>query len=502
MKLKPITIAAILMISLSACKSIKPVVELAPEYEQPTVAVPETFAFDLPATEAASIQAASLGWRDYFADPRLHALIELALKNNTNLRTAALNVEQVRAQYAITRTSQEMPNISGTAGATRSGALAHTGTNRFNIGLSTGYELDLWGRVKNSSEAALESYFATTAAKDATHLTLISQVAKAHLNELYAQAAMDLAKRTLSSYEETYRLAKIRHQAGVISAVDLRAQEAQIESAKSTYAGAVRAREQARNALALLINQPIPKNLPKAKPLSQQFKINNLPAGLSSQVLLNRPDIRAAEHQLRQANANIGVARAAFYPKISLTGTLGLISPQLGNLFQTNKGSWSAGANLSVPIFDWGTNKANLEAVKIEQQKKVVAYEAAVQSAFKDVADALVARAALAAQFESVSAQRKAYNERLRLIHLRYKHGVASSLDLLDAERSSYNSDNAVLNTQLNLLENLVDVYKALGGGLKRYTTDAQDSAGVRAAMANTPSSQQEVYVPANVKAE
>lgn len=483
LNLKPLTLAIVVMMSLSACKSIKPVVELAPEYEQPTVAIPETFNFDVPNTEAASIQAASLGWRDYFADPRLHALIELALKNNTDLRTAALNVDQVRAQYAITRIG-EMPSVSGSAGATRSGVVSHTGSNSFKVGLSTSYELDLWGRVKNNSEAALQNYFATAAAKDATHLALISSVAKAHFAELYAQESMNLAQRTLASYQETYRLAKIRHQAGVISAVDLRAQEAQIESAKSSYAAAVKAREQARNALALLINQPIPKSLPKARSLSQQFKIKHLPAGLSSKVLLNRPDIRAAEHNLRQANANIGVARAAFYPTISLTGSLGLLSPQLGNLFQTNKSSWSAGANLSVPIFDWGSNKANLEAVKIAQQKTVVAYEAAVQSAFRDVADALVARAALAAQYESQLAQRKAYNERLRLINLRYQHGVASSLDLLDAERSSYSADSNVLSTQLSLLENLADVYKALGGGLKRYTNDAQDAAAVQTSTA------------------
>lgn len=303
-------------------------------------------------------------------------------------------------------------------------------------------------------------------------MALIASVAKAYFAQLYAEESMSLAKRTLSSYEETYRLAKVRHNAGVISAVDLRAQEAQIESAKSSYTAAVRAKEEARNALALLISQEIPQNLPKGKPLSQQFKIQNLPAGLSSTVLLNRPDIRAAEYNLRAANANIGVARAAFFPTISLTGALGLVSPQLGNLFQSNRKTWSAGANLSVPIFDWGSNQANLEAVKIAQQKTVVAYESAVESAFKDVSDALVARAALAAQYEAAAAQRKAYNERLRLINLRYKYGVASSLDLLDAERSSYSADSSLLSTQLNLLNNLADVYKALGGGLKRYTND------------------------------
>ena len=446
--LKPIATAILFSLALSACNMVKPVVELAPQYEQPQVDVPETFKFDVPASQANGIQAASLGWRDYFADPRLHALIELALKNNTDLRTAVLNVDQVRAQYAISRT-KELPSLSGSGGVGRSGSAMGASTS-YNVGLNTSYELDLWGRVKNTNDAALQSYFATEAAEE----------------------SMSLAKRTLSSYEETYRLAKVRYNAGVISAVDLRAQEAQIESAKSSYTAAVRAKEEARNALALLISQEIPQNLPKGKPLSQQFKIQNLPAGLSSTVLLNRPDIRAAEYNLRAANANIGVARAAFFPTISLTGALGLVSPQLGNLFQSNRKTWSAGANLSVPIFDWGSNQANLEAVKIAQQKTVVAYESAVESAFKDVSDALVARAALAAQYEAAAAQRKAYNERLRLINLRYKYGVASSLDLLDAERSSYSADSSLLSTQLNLLNNLADVYKALGGGLKRYTND------------------------------
>lgn len=466
--LKPISTAILLTMMLSACHLVKPVVELAPQYEQPQVDVPQQFNFDEPVSRGQGIQAASLGWRDYFADPRLHALIELALQNNTNLRTAVLNVDQVRAQYAITRT-RELPNVGGAAGVGRSGSPMGAGSS-YNVGLNTSYELDLWGRMKNSSEAALQNYFATEAARDSVHLALIASVAKAHFAELYADESMNLAKRTLASYQETYRLAKLRHQAGVISAVDLRTQEAQIASAKSSYAAAVRAKEQARSSLALLISQQIPTNLPRPKSLHQQFKVKHLPAGLSSTVLLNRPDIRAAEYSLRAANANVGVARAAFFPTISLTGTLGLISPQLGNLFQANNRRWSAGANLSVPIFDWGSNEANFEASKIAKEKMVVAYESAVESAFKDVSDVLVARAALAAQYDSAVAQRQAFNERLRLISLRYKHGAASSLDLLDAERSSYNADNSVLSTQLSLLDNLADVYKALGGGLKAYT--------------------------------
>ena len=189
-------------------------------------------------------------------------------------------------------------------------------------------------------------------------------------------------------------------------------------------------------------------------------------------MLLNRPDIIAAEHTLKAANANIGVARAAFFPTISLTSTLGFGSNQLSNLFNSSNKTWSYGGNLSLPLFDWGQRRNQLKVSKIEQEKAVVAYEAAVEGAFRDVADALVARAAMNTQYDSNLAQQKAYNERLRLTTLRYKHGVSSALDLLDAQRSSYSADTTVLSTQLSLLENLADLYKALGGGLKRYSTD------------------------------
>lgn len=465
---RPVAAAALLLL-LSACSSVKPVVELAPEYQQPQVNLPETFRYD--SANDKNIQAASLGWKDYFADPRLHLLIEMALQNNTDLRTAALNVEQVRAQYAIARTA-EVPSVNGNAGISRSGNAAGSRGN-YSVGLGTAsYELDLWGRVRNSSAAALEQYFATAAAKDAAHLSLIAAVAKAHFNELYADASMQLAKNVLASREETYRLTKLKHKAGVVSAVALREQEAAIESAKTAYAAALKGREQARNALSLLIAAPLPADLPKPLPLDKQYKIARLPAGLSSQVLLNRPDIRAAENQLRQANANIGVARAAFFPTIGLTGSVGLGSSQLGDLFKSGSRSWSIGGVVNIPIFDWGKNQANLDAVKVAQEKTVVAYEAAVRSAFRDVSDALVARAALDSQYQSNLAQRKAYGERLRLIKLRYQHGAASSLDLLDGERTSYNAESAVLSTRLALLENMADVYKALGGGLKRHSSD------------------------------
>ena len=471
MKFKPAISAAAVSLALSACAMI-------PKYEQPAVAVPEAFQHD---TAPSGIVAASLGWQDYFADPRLHRLIEIAIERNTDLRGAALNAEAVRAQYMISRAAL-LPgiNASGTGQRGRVAAdLSSKGSSyvssAYNVGLGvTSYELDLFGKVRSTSQAALQSYFASVAARDATHLSLISSVAKAYFNERYAEERMALAQRVLQTREQTYKLTQLRHRAGVISAVDLRQQEALIESAKADYASAVQAREQARNAMAVLLNQPLPADLPAGLPLSRQFAIKQLPAGLSSEVLLNRPDIRAAEFALKRANANIGAARAAFFPSISLTGMIGTGSTELSGLFKGGNSTWTFAPSINLPIFNWGSNVANLDYAKIMQQAEIVNYEAAVQSAFRDVSDALVAREQLDKTYAANAQQSKAYADVLRLINLRYRHGVASALDLLDAERSSYAADTTQLATQLTLLENMADLYKALGGGLKQHTETAQ----------------------------
>ena len=471
MKFKPAISAAAVSLALSACAMI-------PKYEQPAVAVPDAFQHD---TAQSGIVAASLGWQDYFADPRLHRLIEIAIERNTDLRGAALNAEAVRAQYMISRAAL-LPgiNASGTGQRGRVAAdLSGTGSSyvssAYNVGLGvTSYELDLFGKVRSTSQAALQSYFASVASRDATHLSLISSVAKAYFNERYAEERMALAQRVLQTREQTYKLTQLRHRAGVISAVDLRQQEALIESAKADYASAVQAREQARNAMAVLLNQPLPADLPAGLPLSRQFAIKQLPAGLSSEVLLNRPDIRAAEFALKRANANIGAARAAFFPSISLTGMIGTGSTELSGLFKGGNSTWTFAPSINLPIFNWGSNVANLDYAKIMQQAEIVNYEAAVQSAFRDVSDALVAREQLDKTYAANAQQSKAYADVLRLINLRYRHGVASALDLLDAERSSYAADTTQLATQLTLLENMADLYKALGGGLKQHTETAQ----------------------------
>lgn len=467
---KPVLSAVAAAAVLSACAMI-------PRYEQPQVSVPESFKYDT--YPGNGIQAASLGWQDYFADPRLHRLIETALARNTDLRSATLNAEALRKQYMIQR-ADLLPGINATGGGQRGRAardLSVSGqpsvSSQYSVGLGvTSYELDLFGRVRSNTEAALQNYFNSAATRDAAHLTLVASVAKAYFNERYAEESMKLAQNVLKTREQTYKLTRLKHNAGVVSAVDLRQQEALIESAKADYASAVQAKEQAANALAVLINQPVPAGLPAGLPLNKQFKISRLPAGLSSEVMLNRPDIRAAEYALKQANANIGAARAAFFPSISLTGTIGTGSTELNGLFKGGNRTWAFAPSINLPIFNWGSNKANLDASKIRRQIQVVNYEAAVQAAFRDVADALVAREQLDKSNEALAKQSRAYGDARRLISLRYRHGVSSALDLLDAERSSYNADTALLANQLTRLENLADLYKALGGGLKRYTQD------------------------------
>lgn len=472
--LKPLMLAVTASLALSACT-------LAPKYQQPEVNIPDAFRYD--SAEQTGIQTALIGWQDYFADPRLHRLIELALENNTDLRVAALNAEAVRKQYMISR-ADLLPGINASASGQRARSAADlspagisTISESYSVGLGvTSFELDLFGKIRSQSDAALQSYFASVANRDAVHLSLISGVAKAYFNQRYAEARMVLANNVLQTRQETYKLSLLKHRAGVISAVDLRQQEALIEAAKADHAAAVQMREQARNALALLINQPLPDDLPAGIALNKQFNITQLPAGLPSEVLLNRPDIRAAEFALKRANANIGAARAAFFPSIKLTGTIGSGSTELDNLFTAGNGTWAFLPSITIPIFNWGKLKGNLDYAKLQQQVEIARYEAAVQAAFRDVSNALVAREQLTKTYNAYSKQRRAYQDYLRLVHLRYKHGISSALDLLDAERSSYGAEAALLATELTRLENLADLYKVLGGGLKRYTEDVSEA--------------------------
>ena len=461
--------AALVVTFLSGCS-------LMPTYERPDAPVPagwqqsDTGDARLPA-------AADIGWQQYFADARLRELIGLALQNNRDLRVAALNIEAARAQYGVVRADQ-LPTVGAGASMTRSRTAADASPsgremlgNIYSANLaSTGFELDFFGRVRSMSTAALNQYLATQEARDAAQISLIAEVAKAYVAQRTADEAMRISKMALDSREKTYRLAKLRFNAGVISAIDLRQNETLIESAHADYAAQTRLREQAGNALALLIGQPVPANLPPALPLGKQVAVNALPVGMSSDVLLRRPDIRQSEYQLQAANANIGAARAAFFPRISLTGSFGSVSRELDGLFTGPNMAWSFMPQISLPIFDFGRNQSNLDLANARKNIAVAQYEKSIQGAFREVADQLAARRTLADQLAAQERGYQAERERLRLVQMRYDNGISSSLDLLDAQRQSYALEQALLLTRQAAMNNRIDLYKVLGGGLVDVT--------------------------------
>ena len=469
--------AALLVSVLSGCS-------LMPSYERPEAPVPAGWT-QSGSGDARLPAAADIGWQQYFADARLRELIGLALQNNRDLRVAALNIEAARAQYGVARADQ-LPTVAAGAGMTRSRTAADASpTGRETLGniysanlASTGFELDFFGRVKSLSTAALNQYLATQEARDAAQISLIAEVAKAYVAQRTADEAMRVSKLALDSREKTYRLSKLRFNAGVISAIDLRQNETLIESAHADYAAQTRLREQAGNALQLLIGQPLPANLPPALPLGKQVAVNALPVGMSSDVLLRRPDIRQSEYQLQAANANIGAARAAFFPRISLTGSFGSTSRELDNLFTGPNLAWSFMPQISLPIFDFGRNQSNLDLANARKNIAVAQYEKSIQGAFREVADQLAARRTLADQLAAQERGYQAERERLRLVQMRYDNGISSSLDLLDAQRQSYALEQSLLLTRQAAMNNRIDLYKVLGGGLVDVT--AVPAAAVR----------------------
>ena len=468
--------AALVVTFLSGCS-------LMPTYERPDAPVPA--GWQQSGTGDARLPAAAdIGWQQYFADARLRELIGLALQNNRDLRVAALNIEAARAQYGVVRADQ-LPTVGAGASMTRSRTAAdaspsgrETLGNIYSANLaSTGFELDFFGRVRSMSTAALNQYLATQEARDAAQISLIAEVAKAYVAQRTADEAMRISKMALDSREKTYRLAKLRFNAGVISAIDLRQNETLIESAHADYAAQTRLREQAGNALALLIGQPVPANLPPAQPLGKQVAVNALPVGMSSDVLLRRPDIRQSEYQLQAANANIGAARAAFFPRISLTGSFGSVSRELDGLFTGPNMAWSFMPQISLPIFDFGRNQSNLDLANARKNIAVAQYEKSIQGACREVADQLAARRTLADQLAAQERGYQAERERLRLVQMRYDNGISSSLDLLDAQRQSYALEQALLLTRQAAMNNRIDLYKVLGGGLVDVTAVAPVSA-------------------------
>lgn len=448
--------------------------QLAPPHERPALPTaggyPAAYAGDVTLGQ----RATDIGWRDFFADPRLDQLVATALQRNRDLAVSVAQIEEARGQYRI-QDAERLPQLGATADATRSRVSAsQTGvpgagsftTNRYAIGVGvTGFELDFWGRVRNLSEAARSEYLATIQAERAFRLALIRDVASTYFASREAAERIQLAEATVKSRRDGLRIAKRRLDAGVTSALDFRQAESLLTQAETDLAGLRLSQAQNDNFLAVLVGGPIAEPLPASLPLASQKNGPTIAAGLPSELLVARPDILAAEERLRAARANIGAARAAFFPSISLTGNAGFASSELGDLFGGDGFTWSFGPSISLPIFDWGGRQGNLTVAKARETIQVATYERTVQGAFQEVADALAGRRWLAdqvaAQTRAVTAQRAIAN----LARIRYREGVANYLEVLDAERNLFVAEQALITLRRNELDNLVSLYVALGGG-------------------------------------
>ncbi|KAF1020125.1 MAG: Outer membrane protein OprM [Paracidovorax wautersii] len=439
---------------------------MAPKYERPAAPVAATFP-QAPAGKAGQATAADIGWRDFFADARLKRLIEIALDNNRDLSVSLLNVQRAQAQYRIQRAAQ-LPTVNLGLNSTRQSPGSASNSATFGVGV-TSYELDLFGRIQSLKDAALATYLAQDATRKSAQISLVSSVATGYLSLLADDQLLQITRDTLKTREESFKLTQLRFDNGVNSELDLRQSEGLVESARADLAQLERQRAQDFNALLLLLGTP---NWPADVPLDnggnldgQTSLLAQVPVGLPSSLLVKRPDIEAVEQQLISANANIGAARAAFFPRISLTGQFGRASTSLSNLFDRLVRGWSFAPSVTLPIFDFGANQANLDVAKVDRDIAVAQYEKSIQTAFREVADALAGSATWDEQLRATRAQVQAAQTTFKLSDLRYRNGVASYLDLLDAQRTLYTAQQTAIQVQLSQLSNQITLYKTLGGG-------------------------------------
>jgi outer membrane protein, multidrug efflux system len=450
----------------------------------------------LQAGTAGDTEAADIGWREFFPDPQLQQLIALALTNNRDLRIAALNVQSAQAQYRIQRadlfptvdasgveqvqhipfrvlTSGLPPGILAGAGPLpTSGITEHT----YNVGVGfTNFELDLFGRLRSLNHAALQQYFSSGETRRSVQLTLVAEIATAYLTVRTDQTLLDITRDTLKSQEDSYALTQKQFSGGTTTELALRQAETTVDTARANIAQYNRQVAQDRDALQLLLGAPIPDGINFSGGLDNGNMVAELQEGIPSDVLVRRPDVLAAEHQLMAANAQIGAARAAFLPAISLTGNFGTESTQLSGLFKGGSRAWTFSPQISVPIFAGGANVANLQATKLSRDTAVAQYEKAIQTAFREVADALIARATLDEQLAAQQALVTASDVAYRLADMRYRGGVDSYLSALVAQVSLYSAQQQLQTVRLLRLQNLVTLYKALGGGLQEHTGTASN---------------------------
>lgn len=444
---------------------------MAPRYERPEAPIAATFSGDEPAQ--ASEPAAEIGWREFFRDPQLQDLIGRALANNRDLRVAALNVEAARAQYRIQR-SDLVPKIDaiGEASSQRVPAnLSAAGDSyvarQYSVAAGvTAFELDLFGRVRSLRHNALEQFLSLDETRIGTQLSLVAEVANAWLTLIADRELLRLTQETLQSQQLSFELTRLRFQSGVVSEVDLHQSEMSLRDAEVNIASYTRLAAQDRNALALLVGEPLPADVDTGEhSVASQISSQALPAGLPAELLERRPDVRAAEHALKAANGSIGAARAAFFPSISLTGAYGEANDELSGLFAGGQTTWSFVPQIRLPIFAGGANVANLDLAHVRKRIEIARYEQAIQVAFREVSDALVARRTLGDQLRAQEALTQAAGNSYRLADMRYRGGVDSYLTTLIAQRDHYAAQRALINTRLAQASNLVLLYKSLGGG-------------------------------------
>jgi multidrug efflux system outer membrane protein len=449
---------------------------LQPVYERPAAPIAGTFpsgpAYRPVRTDPDGTRpAADIDWHDFLRDARLQRLEEIALARNLDLRVAMLNVEQVRAQYRIQRATL-YPQVGAFAGATRTHTPAGVASNgqadtsqAYEVGASASWEIDFFGRLKSLDDAALQQYFASEHAQQAARILLISQVADQYLTLLAFDEQLRVTERTIKTAQASYDIVKLQFESGTGTELAMRQAQTAVELAQASHAEQLRGRAQAENALVLLVGEPLPADLPPPVRLGAQAILAEIPEGLPSDLLARRPDILQAESILRAENANIGAARAAFFPSISLTGSLGVESPSLAGLFHAGAAAWSLVPSLTLPIFNAGALRASLDVAKVQKDIGIAQYEKAIQSAFREVSDGLAARGTYDDQVAATERYVAAERRSLELSDFRYRNGVENYLTVLTAQTGYYDAQLALVSTRLQQLTNRVDLYRTLGGG-------------------------------------
>ena len=477
------------LISLAIAALLGGCASMAPDYQRPQAPVAAEWG-----SEAAKgdLRVSDIGWREFFVDDKLRKLIAIALENNRDLRVAALNIEKARAEYRIERadlfptvnaggsatiqhngsgsSSGSSNSTSGTTTGSSSGSNSGTSRSyRANIGFSA-YELDFFGRIRSLNDQALQLYFATEEARRSTQISLVAEVANAWLTLAADRERLRLAQNTFSSQKESYNLTKRRFELGVASELDVRQAQTTMDTAQVDVARYTALVRQDDNALTLLLGAPLPQDLRPEGDKIEVTALAELPTGIPSEVLQRRPDVLQAEHQLRAANANIGAARAAFFPTISLTASVGTASSELSGLFGGGSGFWTFVPQITIPIFNAGRNQANLDVSEVQKDINIAQYEKAIQTAFREVADELALKATLDEQLAAQRSLVDATDVSYRLSEARFKSGIDSYLTVLDSQRAMYASQQNLITLRLTVLSNQVTLYKVLGGGWSEYS--------------------------------